>query len=124
MRFVAGRCAGAKLLLAGALMRMAEAFLAEKQLAARTAANGRARRCAEASGRGVRQASARLARKFTMGEALHDGQAPPRQGNRLHIGLRAVARYFCLGGALRGYILSITSMGTPRIRCSCLFVAE
>ena len=32
--------------------------------------------------------------------------------------------YFCLGGALRGYILSITSIGTPRIRCSCLFVAE
>ena len=59
-----------------------------------------------------------------MGEALHDGQAPPRQGNRWHIGLRAVARYFCLGGALRGYILSITSIGTPRIRCSCLFVAE
>ena len=70
------------------------------------------------------QASARLARKCTMGEALYDGQAPPRQGNRWHIGLRAVARYFCLGGALRGYILSITSIGTPRIRCSCLFVAE
>ena len=59
-----------------------------------------------------------------MGEALHDGQAPPRQGNRWHIGLRAAADYFCLGGALRGYILSITSIGTPRIRCSCLFVAE
>ena len=124
--------------------------------------NGRARRGAEASGRGFWQASARLAsgcaagkemhdgrgvarlarrcttgkemhegrgvvrqaRKCTMGEALHDGQAPPRQGNRWHIGPRAVARYFCLGGALRGYILSITSIGTPRIRCNCLFVAE
>lgn len=82
------------------------------------------------------QASARLARRCTMGEALHDGQAPPRQGNRVH-GWQRDARwkrrcsagkrvpgYFCLGGALRGYILSITSMGTPRIRCSCLFVAE
>ena len=99
--------------------------------------NGRARRGAEASGRGFRQASARLATactpgqpgawlatRCTMGEALHDGQAPPRQGNRWHIGLRAVARYFCLGGALRGYILSITAVGTPRIRCSGLFVAE
>ena len=133
----------AKLLLAGALMLMAGASLAEIQLAVRTAANGRARRSAEASGRGFRQASARLAtactagkemhegrgvvrraRRCTMGEALHDGQAPPRQGNRWHIGPRAVARYFCLGGALRGYILSITSIGTPRIRCSCLFVAE
>ena len=70
------------------------------------------------------QPGARLARECTMGEALHDGQAPPRQGNRWHIGLRAAADYFCLGGALRGYILSITSIGTPRIRCSCLFVAE
>ena len=119
-------------------------------------ATSRAHRGAEVSGRGFRQASARLAtactagkemhdgrgvarrtstaapgqpgarmaRKCTMEEALHDGQAPPRQGNRWHIGLRAVARYFCLGGALRGYILSITSIGTPRIRCSCLFVAE
>ena len=38
--------------------------------------------------------------------------------------LMRVPGYFCLGGALRGYILSITSIGTPRIRCSCLFVAE
>lgn len=37
---------------------------------------------------------------------------------------KRVPGYFCLGGALRGYILSITSIGTPRIRCSCLFVAE
>ena len=35
-----------------------------------------------------------------------------------------VPGYVCLGGALRGYILSITSIGTPRILCSCLFVAE
>ena len=151
----------AKLLLAGALMRMAGAFLAEIQLAVRAVAQkhreeasgkrvqdwqpgarletsctagkemheGRgvarlARRCTTGKemheGRGV----VRQARKCTMGEALHDGQAPPRQGSRWHIGLRAVARYFCLGGALRGYILSITSIGTPRIRCNCLFVAE
>ena len=145
----------AKLLLAGELMRVVGVFLAEMQLAVRTAANGRARRGAEASGRGFRQASARLAtactagkemhegrgvvrqaRRCTMGEALHDGQAPPRQGNRVH-GWQRDARwkrrcsagkrvpgYFCLGGALRGYILSITSIGTPRIRCSCLLVAE
>ena len=137
-------------MLAGALMRMAGASLAEMQLAVRTVAQ---KHREEASGKRVQdrqagarlasgftigrrvelaldeqmhdgQASARLARKCTMGEALYDGQAPPRQGNRWHIGLRAVARYFCLGGALRGYILSITSIGTPRIRCSCLFVAE
>ena len=82
------------------------------------------------------QLGARLARRCTMGEALHDGQAPLRQGNRVY-GRQGDARratactmgkrvpgYFCLGGALRGYILSITSIGTPRIRCSCLFVAE
>ena len=66
--------------------------------------NGRARRGAEASGRGFRQASARLATGCMAG--------------------KRVPGYFCLGGALRGYILSITSIGTPRIRCSCLFVAE
>ena len=113
-------------------------------------ATGRAHRCVmavralaqkhreEASGKRVQdwQPRARLARKYTMGEALHDGQAPPRQGNRVHgwqrdarwkrrctVGKR-VPGYFCLGGALRGYILSITSIGTPRIRCNCLFVAE
>ena len=136
MRFVAGRGAVAKLLLAGALMRVAGVFLAEMQLAVRAVAQ---KHREEASGKRVHdgrgvarrtstaapgQPRARLARKCTMGEALHDGQAPPRQGNRWHIGLRAVARYFCLDGALRGYILSITSIGTPRIRCSCLFVAE
>ena len=113
----------ATLLLAGALMRVAGVFLAEMQLAVRAVAQ---KHREEASGKRVQdwQPRARLARKCTMGEALHDGQAPPRQGNRWHIGLRAVARYFCLDGALRGYILSITSIGTPRIRCSCLFVAE
>ena len=82
MRFVAGR--GAVLeKLAGALMRMAEAFLAEKQLVVRTAAQ---RHREEASGKRVLdgQAGARRARRCTMGEALHDGQAPPRQGNRVH----------------------------------------
>ena len=80
MRFVAGRGAVAKLLLAGALMRMAGVFLAEMQLAG-------AHRCVmavravaqkhreEASGKRVQdwQPRARLARRCTMGEALHDG---------------------------------------------------
>ena len=130
MRFVAGRGAVVEK-LAGALMRMAGVFLAEMQLAGVHHCVMAVRAVAqkhreEASGKRVKdcQPRARLARRCTMGEALHDGQAPPRQGSRWHIGLRAVARYFCLDGALRGYILSITSIGTPRIRCSCLFVAE
>ena len=129
---VAGRDAVAER-LAGALMRMAGAHRCV--MAVRALAQ---KHREEASGKRVQdwQPRARLARKYTMGEALHDGQAPPRQGNRVH-GWQRDARwkrrcsagkrmpgYFCLGGALRGYILSITSMGTPRIRCSCLFVAE
>lgn len=110
----AGRGAVAKLLLAGALMRMAGVFLAEMQLAVRTAANGRARRGAEASGRGFRQASARLATactperpgawlvtRCTMGEALHDGQAQPRQGNRVH-GWQADAGLLLFGRCAEG----------------------
>ena len=46
------------------------------------------------------------------------------QKHRVEASGKRVPGYFCLGGALRGYILSITSIGTPRIRCSCLFVAE
>ena len=81
MRFVAGRGAVAKLLLAGALMRVVGVFLAEMQLAVRAVAQ---KRREEASGKRVQdwQPHARLARRCTMGEALHDGQAPPRQGNR------------------------------------------
>ena len=85
---VAGRGAVAKLLLAGALMRMAGVFLAEMQLAG-------AHRCVmavravaqkhreEASGKRVQdwQAGARLASGFTIGrrvefaldEQMHDG---------------------------------------------------
>ena len=72
----------AKLLLAGALMRMSWAFLAEKQLVVRTAAQ---RHREEASGKRVQdwQAGARLASGFTIGrrvelaldEQMHDGQA-------------------------------------------------
>ena len=98
----------AKLLLAGALMRRVGVFLAEMQLAVRAVAQ---KHREEASGKRVQdwqagarlasgftigrrvelaldeqmhdgQASARLARRCTMGEALHDGQAPPRQGSR------------------------------------------
>ena len=152
MRFVAGRGAAAKSHREDAAGQGADAevFLAVGAVAKkhREEASGKrvqdwqprarlARKCTTGEVLYCRQGDARratactpgqpgawLATKCTMGEALHDGQAPPRQGNRWHIGLRAVARYFCLGGALRGYILSITSIGTPRIRCSCLFVAE
>ena len=62
---------------------MAGAFLAEIQLAVRAVAQ---KHREEASGKRVKdcQPRARLARRCTMGEALHDGQAPPRQGNRVH----------------------------------------
>ena len=75
----------AKLLLAGALMRMAGVFLAEMQLAVRALAQ---KHREEASGKRVQdwQPRARQARRCTMGEALHDGQAPPRQGKRVHDG--------------------------------------
>ena len=88
MRVVAGRSAVAKLLLAGALMRVAWVFLAEMQLAG-------AHRCVmavrtvaqkhreEASGKRVQdwQPGARLASGFTIGrrvefaldEQMHDG---------------------------------------------------
>lgn len=70
-----------------------------------------------------------------MGEALHGWQGDARRASRCAmlemVGYatactkrKQVPGYFCLGGALRGYILSITSVGTPRIRCNCLFVAE
>ena len=91
MRFVAGRVrrggeagrgAVAKLLLAGALMRMAGVFLAEVQLAVRAVAQ---KHREEASGKRVQdwQAGARLASGFTIGrrvefaldEQMHDGQA-------------------------------------------------
>ena len=85
----AGRGAVAKLLLAGALMLMAGASLAEIQLAVRTAANGRARRSAEASGRGFRQASARLATACTAGKEIHEGRGVVRQVRRCKIGNRA-----------------------------------
>ena len=77
----AGRGAVAKLLLAGALMRMAGAHRCV--MAVRALAQ---KHREEASGKRVQdwQPRARLARKYTMGEALHDGQAPPRQGNRVH----------------------------------------
>ena len=78
----AGRGAVAKLLLAGALMRMAGVFLAEVQLAVRAVAQ---KRREEASGKRVQdwQAGARLASGFTIGrrvelaldEQMHDGQA-------------------------------------------------
>ena len=72
----------AKLLLAGALMRMAGVFLAEVQLAVRAVAQ---KHREEASGKRVQdwQAGARLASGFTIGrrvefaldEQMHDGQA-------------------------------------------------
>ena len=78
----AGRGAVAKLLLAGALMRMAGVFLAEVQLAVRAVAQ---KHREEASGKRVQdwQAGARLASGFTIGrrvelaldEQMHDGQA-------------------------------------------------
>ena len=77
---VAGRGAVAKLLLAGALMRMAGVFLAEMQLAVRAVAQ---KHREEASGKRVQdwQAGARLASGFTIGrrvefaldEQMHDG---------------------------------------------------
>ena len=119
----------AKLLLAGALMRVVGVFLADMQLpyALWRRSIGKRLLASECKiGKRVRgwQGDARWEMRCTAGKEMHDGQAPQRQGSRWHIGLRAVARYFCLGGALRGYILSITSIGTPRIRCNCLFVAE
>ena len=128
MRLVAGRGAVVEK-LAGALMRVVGVFLADMQLpyAPWRRSIGKRLLASECKiGKRVRgwQGDARWEMRCTAGKEMHDGQAPQRQGSRWHIGLRAVARYFCLGGALRGYILSITSMGTPRIRCSCLFVAE
>ena len=119
----------AKLLLAGALMRVVGVFLADMQLpyAPWRRSIGKRLLASECKiGKRVRgwQGDARWEMGCTAGKEMHDGQAPQRQGSRWHIGLRAVARYFCLGGALRGYILSITSIGTPRIRCNCVFVAE
>ena len=128
MRLVAGRGAVVEK-LAGALMRVVGVFLADMQLpyAPWRRSIGKRLLASECKiGKRVRgwQGDARWEMRCTAGKEMHDGQAPQRQGSRWHIGLRAVARYFCLGGALRGYILSITSIGTPRIRCNCLFVAE
>ena len=71
----------AKLLLAGALMRMAGAFLAEMQLAVRAVAQ---KHREEASGKRVQdwQPRARLARKYTKGEVLYDGQGDARWERR------------------------------------------
>ena len=100
----AGRGAVAKLLLAGALMRMAGVFLAEMQLAG-------AHRCVmavravaqkhreEASGKRVQdwQPRARLARRCTKGEVLYGRQGDARlatgctAGKEMHDG-RGVAR--------------------------------
>ena len=128
MRLVAGRGAVVEK-LAGALMRVVGVFLADMQLpyAPWRRSIGKRLLASECKiGKRVRgwQGDARWEMRCTAGKEMHDGQAPQRQGSRWHIGLRAVARYFCLGGALRGFILSITSIGTPRIRCNCLFVAE
>ena len=128
MRLVAGRGAVVEK-LAGALMRVVGVFLADMQLpyAPWRRSIGKRLLASECKiGKRVRgwQGDARWEMRCTAGKEMHDGQAPQRQGSRWHIGLRAVARYFCLDGALRGYILSITSIGTPRIRCNCLFVAE
>ena len=70
----------AKLLLAGALMRMAGAFLAEIQLAVRAVAQ---KHREEASGKRVQdwQAGARLARRCTMGDALHGWQGDARRAS-------------------------------------------
>ena len=77
-----------------------------------------------------RQGDARWERRCTTDKHRRARATGCMAGNEMHDG-RGVARlasvcpdYFCLGGALRGYILSITSIGTPRIRCNCLFVAE
>ena len=43
-----------------------------------------ARRCTMGEALHGWQGDARLARRCTMGEALHDGQAPLRQGNRVY----------------------------------------
>lgn len=82
------------------------------------------------------RAVAQKHREEASGKRVQDWQPRARQGNRVHgwqrdarwerrcMAGKRVPGYFCLGGALRGYILSITSIGTPRILCSCLFVAE
>ena len=68
----------AKLLLAGALMRMAGAFLAEIQLAVRAVAQ---KHREEASGKRVQdwQAGARLARRCKTGKEMHDGRGVARR---------------------------------------------
>lgn len=142
----------AEMQLAGALMRMALASLAEIQLAVRAVAQ---KHREEASGKRVQdwQPGARLETSCTAGKEMHDGRGVARLARRCTAGKemhgrqgdarrasrcamlemveyatactkrKRVPGYFCLDGALRGYILSITSIGTPRIRCSCLFVA-
>ena len=91
MRFVAGRGAVAKLLLAGALMRMAGVFLAEMQLAVRTVAQ---KYREEASGKRVQdwQPRARLARRCTKGEVLYGGQGDARWERRCTTGKHRRAR--------------------------------
>ena len=88
MRLVAGRGAVVEK-LAGALMRVVGVFLADMQLpyAPWRRSIGKRLLASECKiGKRVRgwQGDARRARRCTMGEALHDGQAPPRQGNRVH----------------------------------------
>ena len=51
-------------------------------------ATGRAHRCVEASGRGVRQANARLATACTAGKEMHEGRGVVRQARRCKIGNR------------------------------------
>ena len=92
----AGRCAVAKLMLAGALMRMSWAFLAEMQLAVRAVAQ---KHREEASGKRMQdgQPGAWLARKCTKGEVLYGRQGDARlatgctAGKEMHDG-RGVAR--------------------------------
>ena len=50
--------------------------------------NGLARRCVEASGRGVRQANARWATGCMAGKEMHEGRGVVRQARRCKIGNR------------------------------------